>query len=57
MAEVTIRYEPTGEERQIDETAVPFFVRPESPGWVLLKSNGAVNPRPAAVVNNAEKKD
>jgi hypothetical protein len=57
VAEVTIRYEPTGEERQIDETAVPFFIRPESPGWVQLKSNGAVNPKPATPVNNADKKD
>lgn len=57
MADVTIRYEPTGEERVIDETAVPFFIRPESPGWVLLKSNGAVNPKPAVPANNADKKD
>lgn len=32
MAEVTIRYTPTGETRQIDETAVPFF-----PGWKVVR--------------------
>jgi hypothetical protein len=56
VAEVTIRYEPTGEERQIDETAVPFFVRPESPGWVSSRATGPSR-SPPAPVNNADKKD
>jgi hypothetical protein len=32
MADVTIRYAPTGETREIDETAVPFF-----PGWTVVR--------------------
>ena len=35
MADVTIRYEPSGEERVVDEAAVPFF-----PGWVELDKAG-----------------
>lgn len=47
---VTIRYEPTGEERDVDLTAVPFF-----PGWVVLRKDGSVNPNPKLAPS--EKKD
>lgn len=40
---VTIRYEPTGEEREVDKTAVPFF-----PGWVELDKAGRVKPNQTA---------
>ena len=36
---VTIRYEPTGEQREVDKTAVPFF-----PGWVEVDKAGRVKP-------------
>jgi hypothetical protein len=49
VADVTIRYEPTGEERQIDETAVPFF-----PDWVVLDAAGR---RKANQPTTTEKKD
>jgi hypothetical protein len=56
VAEVTIRYEPTGEELTLDETSVPGFVRPENPGWVVLDAAGrkkANQPSPATT----DKKD
>lgn len=51
MADVIIRYEPTGEERDIDETAVPFF-----PGWVVLDAAGRKKPNQPAT-STTEKKD
>jgi hypothetical protein len=39
---VTIKFEATGETREVPRGAVPYF-----PDYVVLKSNGAVNPNPA----------
>lgn len=39
---VTIKREDTGETRQVARVAVPFF-----PDYVVLKSDGSVNPHPA----------
>lgn len=50
---VTIRSR-FGEERDIDKTSIPFFT---NNGWVVLKSDGSVNPKPVSPVNNADKKD
>lgn len=52
---VQIRYEPTREVREIHRDAIPFFTNQE--GWVVLKSDGSVNPKPAAHGTNADKKD
>lgn len=43
MADVTIRYEPTGEEKVVDEAALPFF-----PGWVELDKAGRKKGQQAA---------
>lgn len=54
MADKTIRQPNTLEERVVDEAAVPFFT---NSGWVVLKSDGTVNPRPSTPANNTDKKD
>jgi hypothetical protein len=50
---VTIRSR-FGEERDIHPSAIPFFT---NDGWVVLKSDGSVNPKPVTPANNSDKKD
>jgi hypothetical protein len=57
VADVTIRYEPTGEELTLDETSVPGFVRPENPGWVVLDAAGRKKAHQPATTSTTEKKD
>lgn len=49
MAEVTIRYTPTGETRQIDESAVPFF-----PGWRVVRDDKPSSAKPAQTTASKE---
>jgi hypothetical protein len=49
---VTIQYGPTKETLEVFRSALPGF-----PGWDVLKSDGSVNPNPAAAPSTSNKKD